>query len=875
MNKHRIEENWPTGTVIGNYSFASPGNIIGMDQTLIDALGYHYKEDLPSYLVEAMTSLTPSTAQVHSITLNDDPNLNIPLKILIIPYENIYRGIVFDPTPTKDLFERAKKASVFNKLLNEMIDRFIQMGYDQNSLADTLLYTLGRVGALLHLDQCLIVDLHAKYNIYLYQWSAEKDESTQDTSVNYEEFDWLLPKMRNNEEVHCPDISALAETAQTEYRFFLSRQIGSFTALPIFINGIFFAFGIMGKREKGYQTNPKDVKYVKLLIDVFSCEYGRKIHEYERETIQSRFNSLFECSLDGLYRSTPEGRYISVNPALVRMLGYESKEELLSIHIPTQLYVSEEDRPTSDKRNSLHVLQLKKKNGDIIWVETTSWINTDKRGDKENIYYDGIVRDITRRRRVQILIESERQRFYTTLQSIGDGVITTDASGNITLLNPVAEELTGWSAAEAQGKPFEDVFHIVDEHTCQVCENPVKKVIETGKAVGLGNHTILISRNGIRRNIADSASVINSNGKLFGVVVVFRDVTEQVKYQSEIEYLSMHDELTGLYNRRFFSEQMKRLNTPRQYPLTIIMGDLNGLKLVNDTFGHSEGDLLIQQAALALKKSCREEDVIARWGGDEFIILLPQTSEDTALQICKRIRNKLAEYSGKTMQISMSLGCATKTDKSKSIEEILREAEERMYRSKLNESKSTRSAIITSLKESLQEKSSETSEHAERLGKLALKIADALKLSDNEKTDLKLLATLHDIGKISISDRIINKKSPLTEEEWNIIKKHPEAGYRIAISCQELMPIARNILCHHEHWDGSGYPMGLSGTDIPLHSRILAVVDAYDTMVTGRPYKEALSHQEAVKELRRCAGAQFDPYLVEIFIDIFDGNNHT
>jgi diguanylate cyclase (GGDEF)-like protein len=298
---------------------------------------------------------------------------------------------------------------------------------------------------------------------------------------------------------------------------------------------------------------------------------------------------------------------------------------------------------------------------------------------------------------------------------------------------------------------------------------------------------------------------------------------------------------------------------------------VNGLKLVNDAFGHREGDQLLGKIAALLRECCRKEDLIARLGGDEFGIFLPNTNDRVAMEITNRINVACNNGSQGRLRLSIALGAVTKMDLSQDFRTIMKEAEDRMYRNKLLESKSVRSSIIASLRQSLFEKSHETEEHTQRLKKLATEIGRAFGLPDSVLDELTLLAALHDIGKIGIPEGIIIKQGNLTGEEWESIWKHPEIGYRIAGQFPELAPIAEAILAHHEWWNGTGYPRGLKGEDIPFISRIISIVDAYDAMTYGRPYKEAMEHQETLEEIKRFAGSQFDPQIVEMFLKIIDG----
>ncbi len=353
--------------------------------------------------------------------------------------------------------------------------------------------------------------------------------------------------------------------------------------------------------------------------------------------------------------------------------------------------------------------------------------------------------------------------------------------------------------------------------------------------------------------------------KLLGEILI--NSLERKETKEEIKKLSLRDRLTGLYNRTYFEEELKRLNSKRNIPISFIMGDVNGLKLINDAFGPKEGDKLLKKVAFILKKCCRKEDIIARWGGDEFSILLPKTTDKDSEEILNRIRNTCKKTKINNVPVSISLGTSTKKSNGIDVKNIIKEAEDWMYRRKLLEKSSISSSIISSLERTLQEKSYETEEHGARMKEMALKLGLSLNLKENKLNELSLLATLHDIGKIAIPDEILMKKGRLNEEEWEVIKRHPEIGSNIASSSPQLKTIAEAILSHHEWWNGKGYPHGLKKENIPLNSRIISIVDAYDVMTHERPYKKAISKKEAIKELIRCAGTQFDPNLVEIFID--------
>jgi diguanylate cyclase (GGDEF)-like protein len=358
------------------------------------------------------------------------------------------------------------------------------------------------------------------------------------------------------------------------------------------------------------------------------------------------------------------------------------------------------------------------------------------------------------------------------------------------------------------------------------------------------------------------------------VVVIVRNITERKQAEERLKYLSFHDMLTGIYNRSYFEEELKRLDTKRQTPLSIIMGDVNGLKIVNDTFGHQAGDKLLIDAAMILKDFCRKEDIVCRFGGDEFAILLPKTKKETTMRICTRIRKACAKTE-RDIPIRFALGAATRENLHQTFDAVLREAENMMYRDKPLDSRNTRFTMIASFQRALADKSAETLEHDRRIQDLVTGIGSRIGLSDKEQNELILLSALHDIGQIAIPSNILMKPCSLTDNEWELIKKHPEIGERIARSVPDLFGIAEAILSHHERWDGMGYPHGLKGQQIPLLARILALADTYDVMTNGRPYKKAINPREAVEEIKRCSGTQFDPELVNIFLEMLSQAIHS
>ena len=345
---------------------------------------------------------------------------------------------------------------------------------------------------------------------------------------------------------------------------------------------------------------------------------------------------------------------------------------------------------------------------------------------------------------------------------------------------------------------------------------------------------------------------------------------ERKSSEEKIKHLSFHDSLTGLYNRTYFEEELERYNFPRYYPLSVVMLDVNGLKVINDTFGHSEGDRLLQHLSQVLTSVSRQGDILARIGGDEFAILLPSTTSEQAHEFCARIKKACQQDKIKPiyLRLNISLGHTTQKGEYKEINSLLKEADRNMYQDKLFNGKSREKHFLEAFRIILAERDPHTSDHAQRLQELALSLGKRVGLTEYQLGNLKLLALLHDMGKIGIPDSILFKTYILTPSEWKKMREHSLIGYRMAKNIPDFAPIAQEILYHHEHWDGTGYPDGLKGEKIPLLSRIISIVDSYDAMQSRRPYKGAVNKTEALKEIKKCAGTQFDPQLVEIFLKI-------
>ncbi|MCJ7665538.1 MAG: diguanylate cyclase, partial [Actinobacteria bacterium] len=261
---------------------------------------------------------------------------------------------------------------------------------------------------------------------------------------------------------------------------------------------------------------------------------------------------------------------------------------------------------------------------------------------------------------------------------------------------------------------------------------------------------------------------------------------------------------------------------------------------------------------------------VSRWGGDEFISILPGTSPEDAKNIVKRIEELCKERSTTEIPLSISFGISTKTSPSENIEDIIKIAEEIMYKNKMSGNRSIHENLVESLKDNLKKVDNRSEAHIKKMEEYALRVGRKLKLSSVKLEELSLLVSLHNIGKISLVDEIIAKRGRLTKEEWKIIRELPEIGYRIAESSPKLKPIAEPILSHHEWYNGKGYPRGIKGEEIPILSRISFIINSYEAMTRDRLYRKKLTKKEAIAEIKKYGGTQFDPKVAKVFLEILE-----
>ena len=665
----------------------------------------------------------------------------------------------------------------------------------------------------------------------------------------------------------------------------VNNQIWKIKAVPIYNQA---------EKIEGFIEIATDLKPVKDLQqeqakyeELYNAEeYIQVIAEVLEQKKSLEMNKFFVDNAELLIlRVSPDGIIKYANQTTLDRLEYtegELKGRSVASFIPEDEYIPRADFWKAIKINESLTYEgnFVTKTGDSFPVEITSQYFEYEGKEYEFVF----IKDITVKKRYEIIIKelnmvaaefnqlkSETEIFEKTIETAKNildfnicGIAL--AKGNRFVPALASDEIDFDFLPINHGVMGKAYKNNQSYLNIDIDQEPEAKPIKSTYKSGI---TIPIQDVGFFLVISNKKAAFNQKDLEFAEILIANTqaALQRVYHQKELDYKRFHDNLTDLYNREFFEEELKRLDTKRQLPLSIIMADLNGLKIINDSYGHEKGDELLIKTAEILKESLRDEDILARQGGDEFAILLPKTSSNELGKIIKRIQDKISiENQKEDLPISIALGSSTKERPAQNINDIFKEADDNMYQNKLLESRSSKNNIVQGLLNTLSAKSDETKEHAIRMTSLAFNFGSELGLSNSELNKLSLLATMHDIGKTSISEDILNKPGSLDDREWEIIKKHSEQGYKIASATSEFSMIAEDILAHHERWDGNGYPRNLSGKDIPELARIISIIDAYDVMTNKRAYNQPMTKAEALKEIEGCAGSQFDPDFASKFV---------
>jgi diguanylate cyclase (GGDEF)-like protein/PAS domain S-box-containing protein len=580
-------------------------------------------------------------------------------------------------------------------------------------------------------------------------------------------------------------------------------------------------------------------------------------------------DSIFESLPVSLHIIDAEGVILYANSKCLER--YEINAEDLGKISFSEFWADEEKKALwfdSVKRDGVvndFEMQLKTSSGTIFWAL----------GNGISIPYQNqrcilsVQIDITERKRMESALKSNEEKYRLLTEFSSDVIWIFDLrKERHTYMSPSVYYMTGFTPEEIMSMDPSEV--LTPESYLLVRESIEKNLKDFLANPEAQKHYIIETRHLCKNGevIWVEASTKYRYNELGAIELIgaSRNIEDRKKAERAVLYLSYHDQLTGLFNRRFYEEEVQRMSFPRNLPLTLVLGDVNGLKLTNDAFGHLAGDALLKQFADILNRELRAEDVAARIGGDEFILLLPKTDAIGAEKVIQRIKEAIKTQNTGGAILSVSFGWAVKETLEDSFDVLFMQAEDRMYHQKLLESAAMKNETIQLAARKLYDRNLLEFRHSENVARLSVDIGKAMGLHKDVLADLLILGRLHDIGKIGIPGGILTKKNQLDTGDWIEIRRHPEIGYQILRSADEYVHLAEAVLSHHEWYDGSGYPRNLRAQEIPLTARIVAIAEAYDTMISGNTFRMPMQDKAALEELTFHAGTQFDSEIVKIFV---------
>lgn len=465
------------------------------------------------------------------------------------------------------------------------------------------------------------------------------------------------------------------------------------------------------------------------------------------------------------------------------------------------------------------------------------------------------------------LLKDELQRKKIILEQVHDGICEVNNYGQVTSINSKLHKLLG--VKDSKKILGRNIVNLVYPDASLKKNEKLYTALEKGLI--LSNNTgVIINCEHNPISIEYSLYPVINDNERQGFVIALSDITERLSFQDKLYEQIYTDSLTNTKNRRYFDEELIKFEENLNLPVSLVLWDIDGLKFINDSFGHSQGDYLIKQTSLILLEESTDAVFVSRLDGNEFAVLFNTTNSNILDDYISKVQNRFSNFSLHNLTMSISCGYETRNEDNISVYDIFTKAENNMYLEKNSSIKTLRFNAVDTIMNTLHEKDEYSEEHSKSVSKIATKLSKHFNIKLNKISEITTASLLHDIGKIIIPIDILIKETKLSETEYNKIKEHPEIGFRLLSTMNNFQGIANIVLHHHERWDGNGYPGNISKESIPIGSRIVAIADTFNAMTTSRPYSKAKSKQEALAEINRCSGTQFDPNLVKVFNDNFE-----